>query len=208
MHGIGLVVHALPSVFLQSLFFLISFLNPLYYSLCYTFYKFLLLKSVVIYFCCFMNAFFVQVVLEPALNDKLAYNQEADDGGANAIKGFLGQLRHDLTQVLIGQADEIPDYSSPPPKPPPQLTAGAGAAGAPSSSASNNKNTLLKGRSMQHESEARHHNASSDELSHMLHPLTAPSAHDKPKKEGRRAPRRYPPYDFEYRNSKHANWDI
>ena len=150
----------------------------------------------------------MKVILEPALNDKLAYNQESDDGGAHAIKGFLGRLRHDLTQVLIGRADEIPDYSSPPPKPP-RLTA---AEPAPSKGASTSKHgksnsALSKGKYML-ESDPHHRNhISSDELAHMLHPLSAP-AHDKPKREGRRAPRRYPPYNFEYQNEKHADWDI
>ena len=153
-----------------------------------------------------------QVLLDPPLTDKLAYKRDGGDEAEGTSFGVLGQPCHDLTQVLIGRAENIPDYGRPRAlanETPRALARGADAArgaGAAADDVDDAASAPSSGSSVGGRSARSSVTLEGDGASELLRMNL--SSLGKVKAAPRRPPRRKPPYTFEYRNVGHANWDF
>lgn len=158
------------------------------------------------------------MLLDPPLTEKLAYRKDADDAASTVKRGMLGQLRHDLTQVLMGRADDIPNYPNTraaakgAPEGLPLASATKGQAGDSSGDASvvgsryskgSRRPVVARGAAAADEGGG----GDSDASLRRLKASGGPAAEGNPP-GSKRPPRRQPPYTYEYRSDGHANWDF
>jgi hypothetical protein len=162
------------------------------------------------------------VLLDPPLTDKLAYRKDAGDAASAVKRGVLGQLRHDLTQVLVGRADDIPNYpitraaAKAAPGGLPLASATKGQPGDSSGDASvvgsryskgSRRLVAALGTAAADESGGGGGDSGSAASLRRLETSGWPAAEGNPP-GSKRPPRRQPPYTYEYRSDGHANWDF